>query len=197
MDFLKDVLGEDLFKQVSDKLKGNDKVKLANLVGGEYVLKGKHDAEIKALTTDRDSLKEQNKTVSTQLTELKDSTGDVNDLKKQIAKLTTDQTEITKKHDETQKALKKDYGIELGIRDFGGKNPKTVAALLNREAISIDGDNIIGLNEQLTKIKESDEYLFGEAKPTNTDGGNPPNTEEGDDGEGPSVDAMKDAIHGR
>jgi hypothetical protein len=52
MDFLKEILGEELFAQVSEKINahnGNEankekQIKLANLGGGEYVSKAKHDA---------------------------------------------------------------------------------------------------------------------------------------------------------
>lgn len=59
MEFLKEILGEDLFKQVESKLNehnGNEanadkQIKLANLGGGDYVAKGKHDSEIEKLNT--------------------------------------------------------------------------------------------------------------------------------------------------
>ena len=52
MDFLKEILGEELFAKVAEKINahnGNEankdsQVKLANLGGGEYVSKAKHDA---------------------------------------------------------------------------------------------------------------------------------------------------------
>lgn len=52
MDFLKEILGEQLFAQVAEKINahnGNEankgkQIKLANLGGGEYVSKAKHDA---------------------------------------------------------------------------------------------------------------------------------------------------------
>ena len=52
MEFLKEILGEELFNQVAEKINahnGNEankekQVKLANLGGGEYVGKGKYDA---------------------------------------------------------------------------------------------------------------------------------------------------------
>lgn len=52
MDFLKEILGEELFAQVAEKInahngneanKGNQ-IKIGNLGGGEYVSKAKHDA---------------------------------------------------------------------------------------------------------------------------------------------------------
>lgn len=59
MEFLKKILGEDLFSQVESKLNehnGNEankdnQIKIANLGGGDYVSKGKHDSEIERLNT--------------------------------------------------------------------------------------------------------------------------------------------------
>ena len=59
MEFLKELLGEDLFKQVESKINehnGSDankdkQIKLGNLGSGEYVAKGKYDSEIEKLNT--------------------------------------------------------------------------------------------------------------------------------------------------
>jgi hypothetical protein len=44
MEFLKEILGEELYTQVAEKLSGT-KIKLADLSGGQYVDKGKFDAQ--------------------------------------------------------------------------------------------------------------------------------------------------------
>jgi hypothetical protein len=57
MEFLKEILGEDLYKQIEEKINahnGNEankdkQIKIGNLGGGEYVGKGKHDSEIEKL----------------------------------------------------------------------------------------------------------------------------------------------------
>lgn len=57
MEFLKDILGDDLYKQIEEKINahnGNEankekQIKLANLGGGDYVGKGKHDSEVERL----------------------------------------------------------------------------------------------------------------------------------------------------
>lgn len=57
MEFLKGILGEELFKQIEAKVNehnGNEankdnQIKLGNLGGGEYVAKGKHDSELEKL----------------------------------------------------------------------------------------------------------------------------------------------------
>lgn len=61
MDFLKEILGEELFAQVAEKINahnGNEankdkQIKIANLGGGEYVSKAKHDA-LQALFDSKD-----------------------------------------------------------------------------------------------------------------------------------------------
>lgn len=66
MEFLKEILGDELYTQVAEKINaynGNEankekQIKLANLGSGEYVGKGKHDAEVErlnALLTDKDA----------------------------------------------------------------------------------------------------------------------------------------------
>ena len=69
MEFLKDILGEDLYKQVSDtvnayngKLENKDKqVKLADLGSGQYVDKGKYDTAV----AEKENLAGQIKTLNT------------------------------------------------------------------------------------------------------------------------------------
>ena len=51
MEFLKEFLGDELYAQVEAKLKGNDKVKIANLASGEYVSKSKYDDKVAELAT--------------------------------------------------------------------------------------------------------------------------------------------------
>ena len=52
MDFLKEILGDDLFKQIAEKINAHNgdeankdkQIKIGNLGSGEYVSKGKHDS---------------------------------------------------------------------------------------------------------------------------------------------------------
>jgi len=57
-------------------------------------------------------------------------------------------------------ADKKDASIHLALAKVGAKNPKAVKALLNLEAVSVDGENLIGFADQIEKLKKSDAYLF-------------------------------------
>lgn len=58
------------------------------------------------------------------------------------------------------------------------KNSKAVRALLDTDSIKLDGDQLIGLDDQITALKESDSYLFETAEehkttPKIVSGGNP------------------------
>ena len=46
------------------------------------------------------------------------------------------------------------------LANVGAKNPKAVKALLDLEKISLDGENLIGLSDQVKILEESDPYLF-------------------------------------
>lgn len=45
MEFLKQHISEELYRQLEQALSGNDKVKLGNLADGTYVSKRKYDDE--------------------------------------------------------------------------------------------------------------------------------------------------------
>ena len=75
MEFLKDILGEDLYKQVSDTVNAYNgkpenkekQVKIADLGSGQYVDKGKYDTAV----AEKENLAGQIKTLNTTIGELK------------------------------------------------------------------------------------------------------------------------------
>lgn len=112
MDFLKDILGTELFEQVAnavnayngDEANKDKQIKIANLANGEYVGKGKYDALQEALNAKGTEL-----TNATQIIEdLKKSAHKGDDLTAKIAEFETtirDQQEELKKA-KTESALK-------------------------------------------------------------------------------------------
>ena len=62
-------------------------------------------------------------------------------------------------------AMKFDHAIESAIVNLKARNNKAVQALLNRDALKIKDDGTVeGLDDQLTKIKSENEYLFADTK---------------------------------
>lgn len=66
-----------------------------------------------------------------------------------------------------------DYELDKALSKEKARNPKAVKALLNTDAIKLDGDKLLGLEEQLNTLKESDSYLFGEETPKGLEGRKP------------------------
>jgi hypothetical protein len=60
--------------------------------------------------------------------------------------------------------MKFDYALEEALNKSGAKNSKAIKALLDTGKIKLDGESIIGLDEQLKNLKTSDPYLFAENK---------------------------------
>ena len=53
-----------------------------------------------------------------------------------------------------------DIKLSDALREAKVRNPKAVKALLDADAIKLDGDKLLGLDDQLGALKESDAYLF-------------------------------------
>ena len=102
MDFLKEILGEELFNQLVAKINehnGNEanaenQIKLGNLGNGEYVSKGKHDSEIEKLKTILDGKDNELGEANNLIDELKKGTkgneelqGKINGYETQVGKL--------------------------------------------------------------------------------------------------------------
>lgn len=95
-----------------------------------------------------------------QLEALKGVAGASEDLKKKL-----DEAIAKNKADSEQAAAdfaayKKDNAVNLQLMKLGAKNMKAVKALLDLTKVSIDGENLIGLQDQLDVLRESDAYLF-------------------------------------
>ena len=56
--------------------------------------------------------------------------------------------------------LKLDYSITNALKESKAKDPDIIKALINIEAVKQVGDKVIGLKEQLEKLKTDKDYLF-------------------------------------
>ena len=121
MDFLKDILGAELFEQVANAVNaynGNEankdkQIKIANLANGEYVGKGKYDALQEALNAKGTEL-----TNATQIIEdLKKSAHEGDDLTTKIAEF---ETTIKNQQKELEKA-KTESALKIELLSAGAK----------------------------------------------------------------------------
>ncbi|MBR8722382.1 hypothetical protein IX325_000690 [Fusobacterium necrophorum subsp. funduliforme] len=145
-------LSEELANKVVDKY-------------GQLVTKTRLDEVI----AERDTLKTQVSERDKQLKELEKAAGDNKELKDQIEKLQKDNKDAADKYAKDLHDLQVNNAVDLAIFGAKGKNGKAIKALLDLEKAEIKDGKIIGLEEQLAKLKESDGYLFEEAQqPQNT-----------------------------
>ena len=124
MDFLKEILGEELFaqfKQKVDAYNGDEAnkekpIKLANLGGGDYISKGKYDALQALLTGKEDELK----TANTLIDDLKKSNSGNEEIQNKITNYEGTIENLKKQLEQTK--------IESAIK----------VALLEEKALDID-----------------------------------------------------------
>lgn len=154
MDFLKQVFEDKAltFDEFAKALDGNEKIKLANIAGGTYVSRDKFDDVDTQLKAANGTIKELQDAVA------KFDGVDVEGLKSAFSeKETAYQTEIS--------GLKLSNAIDASLFNAKVRDTVSVKAHLNMDAIKMSEDGgVLGLNEQLEKIKTEKAYLFGDEK---------------------------------
>lgn len=158
MEFLKEILGEELYKQFETAVNaynGNEankdkQIKLANLAGGEYVGKGKYDA-LQALldgkTTELD-------TANGLIAKLKKGTKDNEDLQGEIPGYEQQVQQLKAELEKT----KLENAIQLALRDAKAVDPNYMAFKLHEkykpEELTLDENGKIkGMDDKLAGLK--------------------------------------------
>lgn len=149
MEKLKALFGTDAltWEQLESKLKDNKEVKLANLASGNYVDKKKFDDKVEELGKANETITGLRDTVS------KFDGVDVEKLKKDAADWET-------KYNTDLAAAKLDNAVSMALVEAKAKNPKLARAALDMSLVKLDGDNLLGLSEQIENLRKSDSYLF-------------------------------------
>lgn len=170
MEFLKEILGEDLFSQVKDKVSSyNEKadkdkrVSIANVNGDEYVTKAKYSQ----LETDLNNTKTSLSTAQTTIEDLKKSNGSNADLQQKVSDYETKIANL----EATGKAEKAKMLKEIAIKDAlyaeKAKHPELLISKFDLSKIILDekGENVVsGIEEQMKSNKETYKDLFGETE---------------------------------
>ena len=121
-----------------------------------YIKKDKYDEKQK----ERDELNKQLKERDEQLNNLKKGYGDNEELKQRIAELQKTNEETETKFNKQINEFKFNSAIENVANKSGAKNVKALKSLLNFETIIVSDDGVVGLDEQINKLKETESYLF-------------------------------------
>ena len=152
---LKELLGEDLYDQVKEKL-GDTEIIVVD-PNDPMVPKRRLDEVI----AERNRYKELVEERDAQLADLKAGAKDNEVLKAQIAELQAKNKQAAEDYERQLKEQRFAFAVERAVAKADARNVKAVVALLDTSKISLDGENLIGFDEQVAALKKSDPYLFG------------------------------------
>ncbi len=170
MDFLKEILGDELYAQVAEKINahnGNEankdkQIKVANLGTGEYVGKGKYDSLAEQLTGKQTELD----TANSLIAQLKKDTKGNEKLQGKITGYEQQVTDLQKQLDETK--LKS--AIKVALLSENAKDVDYLIYKLNEslkekgEHLELDeNDNIKGWADRVSGLKTQFPDMFPSA----------------------------------
>ena len=148
-DWLKTLLGdaytEDIDKQISAE------------IGKGFVARADFNSKNDELKTANDTIKGLKEAAK------KFDGQDVEGLKTQLSTLQT-------KYAIDLEAVRKASAIDIALANSKAKNGKAARALLDLDAVKLDGNKLLGFDDQLETLKKSDPWLF-EADTTKQDDG--------------------------
>jgi hypothetical protein len=134
-----------------EKAAAEAKAKFVDLSEGGYVDKHKLDDKITELGT-------ANGTIQTLQETVKKFDG------VDIEKLKTDLAAAQTKYDTDVSALKRDSAVNLALLGAKARDAKAVRPFLDMDTVKLDGDKVMGLDEQLQKLKTEKAFLFEDEK---------------------------------
>lgn len=152
---LKDILGDDLYKQVKERI-GTTEITVVD-PDNPMVPKRRLDEVI----LERNRYKDLAAEHENQLNDLKVGLKDNDSLKAQIADLQAKNKQAMEDYEKQLKDQRFAFAVERAVAKADARNVKAVVALLDKTKISLDGENLLGFDEQIAALKESDPYLFG------------------------------------
>jgi DNA-directed RNA polymerase subunit F len=166
MDWLKEIL----------KKAGIEEGKLDSVIGDinkelpkHFIPKDKYNEVAEAKKQLEKDIQERDN----QLEQLKNAAGNSEELKAQIEQLQAENQKAAEEWQAKMAQMQLDFAIEKALAAAKAKNPKAVKALLDMEKVKLDGEQLLGLDDQLKAIQQSDPYLFGESGKVGS-GTNPP-----------------------
>ena len=139
-----------------------EQIKEVFKINGKDVEKAKGD--LAAKETELASIKEQLETANAEIESYKSM--DIDSIKQAAEEYKTKFEEAQAKAKADMEKLQFDHALEKALTSAKAKNTKAVKALLDLEGLKFKDDEIIGLKDQLEKVKEENDYLFEADEPS-------------------------------
>ncbi|MCX7714849.1 MAG: phage scaffolding protein [Clostridia bacterium] len=118
----------------------------------------KHKSDVSVKNTELDAIKAQLDEANRQIQAFREM--DIDGIKRAAEEY---RTKLEKAQTDSQKQiedLKFGYALDAALTNAKAKNAKAVKALLDMDGLKLNGDEIVGLSQQLEKIKAENDYLF-------------------------------------
>ncbi|HDK7138932.1 TPA: phage scaffolding protein [Clostridium botulinum] len=154
---LKEIIGEEAFNALSeDKRKELDKKDFEDVSSGSFISKTRFDQVNEQAKEYKKQVGERDK----QINNLKEEYKDVDGLKEKVEQLELDNKTQKETYEKQLSDITFNNALEKGLGAFSIKDKKLIMALIDKDKLKVDGDNVIGLKEQIEPLKTSHEYLF-------------------------------------
>ena len=169
LEWLKTILG-DAYTDEIDK-------KVSEQIGKNFVPRSEFNTANEAKKALEQQIAERDK----QLKDFEKLSGDNEELQKQLAEAKEANKAAKAEYESNLKKVKLDSKVETALLSAKAKNVKAVRALLDESKISLDGENVLGLQEQLEQVKKENPYLFGDTQNPPPPAGGEPQEDKGED----------------
>ncbi|BCZ46947.1 hypothetical protein psyc5s11_30140 [Clostridium gelidum] len=154
---LKEIIGEELFKQLpADKQKEYEAKDYEDVSNGAYVPKKRFDD----VNVEAKDYKKQVGERDTQINSLKEEFKDTAGLKEKLEILEKDNKTQKETHEKQLSAIAFDNALEKGLGAYSIKDKVSIMAHIDKTKLKVDGDNVIGLKEQMEPLQKSHDFLF-------------------------------------
>jgi hypothetical protein len=157
MTDVKTKLGEELYNQVTEKL-GDDAEKLIFNDDGKWIPKDRFDK----INGQRAELEKQVADVTAKIKDFEPLASSNEELKKSVGQLQKQMEESKSEYENRIQQQVFDFSLETAMIDAKAKNTKAVRALLDTSTIKLDGDKLLGFDDQIEALQENESYLFWE-----------------------------------
>lgn len=174
LEKLKEVLGEELWKQVAPKLEGKE---YFFAEGKDYIPISKFNEVNEAKKEAEAQLKERDN----QLVQLQKAVKGNEELTKQINDLQEANTKAQQDYETRVLEIQKSYELEKILSSSGARNTSALKGMLDLEKCTFKEGKYTGLDEQIAQIKKDNDWLFTSTVPQSVGSSHNPNNPQVDE----------------
>lgn len=161
MAHIKTIIGEEAFNALSeDKRKELAKKDFEDISGDAYIPKQKFDQVNEQAKEYKKQVGERDK----QITDLKEEFKDAAGLKEKVTELEAANKNQKETYEKQLEDINFNNALEKSLGSFNVKDKKLIMALIDKDKLKVDGDNVIGLKEQIEPLQKSHDFLFEKEK---------------------------------